>query len=152
MVESQRKAFEEQIGKSGAWAYFDVDCQGDPPICGAGGVIHLDDHHIISFKVGLSRGTINKAKLMALKLPLILSAEKGAQKLQIFGDSLVVVKWKNWTNSLENFNLQPICEGIQLARRALNSLLSFHHVYRERNVVADGLLKAGLLMEGAWII
>jgi ribonuclease HI len=116
------------------------------------GVIHLDDHHVISFKVGLGRGTNNKAELMALKLLLILSAEKGAQKLQIFDNSLVVVNWMNGTNSLENFNLQPIYEEIQLAQTAFNSL-SFHHVYRERNMVADGLLKAGLLMEeGAWII
>jgi hypothetical protein len=58
----------------------------------------------------------------------------------------------NRTNSLEDFNMQPIYEEIQLARTTFKSL-SFHHVYRESNKVVDDLLKAGLLMEeGAWII
>jgi len=31
--------------------------------------------------------------MMALKLTLTLAAEKDAQKLQIFGDTLLVIKW-----------------------------------------------------------
>jgi hypothetical protein len=84
-VEPQRQVTEEQIDKSGAQTYFDGACQGDPPLCGSGGVIYLNEH-VISFKAGLCRGANNLAELMALKLLPILSAEKGAQKLQIFGD------------------------------------------------------------------
>jgi hypothetical protein len=41
---------------------------------------------------------------------------------------------------------------IQLAWTAFNSL-TFHHVYRERNVEADGLSKVGLLLEASvWIM
>jgi ribonuclease HI len=44
----------------------------------------------LKFKAGLGRGTNNFDELMALKLVLILAAEKGVQKLQIFRDSMIV--------------------------------------------------------------
>jgi hypothetical protein len=65
--------------------------------------------------------------LASLKLLLIILAEKGAKKLHVFGDSLVVVNLMNGTNSLENYIMQPIFEEMQLAHTTFNSL-SFHHV------------------------
>lgn len=46
----------EDIDRSGAWAYFDDACQGNPPVYEAGGVIYLKDTHVLKFKAGLSRG------------------------------------------------------------------------------------------------
>lgn len=47
--ESQTQVYEEHIDKSGTWAYFDGPCQGDPLVCGASIVMHLDNHNGIYF-------------------------------------------------------------------------------------------------------
>jgi ribonuclease HI len=85
----QRQIVVKQTDKSGKWTYFDGTYQGDPPICGAGGVIYLNDAHVLKFKAGVGRGTNNFAELLDLMLLFMLSAEKGAHKLQICGDSLL---------------------------------------------------------------
>jgi ribonuclease HI len=109
-------------------------------MCGEGGVIYLNDQRVITFKVGLCKGTNNLAELMALKPLLILSAKEGVPNIQISGDSLVVVNWMNGTYSLETYSLRPIYEKKQLAQTAFDSI-SFQHVYREKNVEADGFQK-----------
>jgi hypothetical protein len=73
-----QRFIDEQIDKSIAWAYFDGTCQGDPPLCGVGRVIHFNDHHVITYKVRLGRGTNNMTGLMASKLLLNLATKKGA--------------------------------------------------------------------------
>jgi hypothetical protein len=45
---------------------------------------------------------------MVLKLLLNMAVENGAQRIQIFDDLQNVVNWLNGTNSLENYNIQPI--------------------------------------------
>jgi len=66
--------------------------------------------------------TNNIAELMAVKLPLMFESKKGAHVLQIFGDSLVLIKWTNEVNDLNNYNLRPIYEEIQLDWTAFNVL------------------------------
>lgn len=58
MVKPQRQVNDEHIDNSGAWAYFDGACQGEPSQCGVGSVIHLNDHRVISFKADIGRGQI----------------------------------------------------------------------------------------------
>ena len=47
---------------------------------------------LIRFKIGGCFGTNNKAKMIALKLILTLAAEYGISNIQIFCDSLLVIK------------------------------------------------------------
>jgi ribonuclease HI len=108
---------------------------------------------VLKFKASLGRGTNNFAELMALKLTLVLVAEKGVTKIQIFEDSLVVINWSpGGVNILEKKLLRPIFEEVQNLKAVFNCA-SFHHVYIERNELADGLSKAGLLLDpGQWHI
>jgi hypothetical protein len=46
-----------------------------------GGVIYLKDSHVLRFRVGMGRVTNNLTKILALKLTLLLIAQKGATKL-----------------------------------------------------------------------
>ena len=63
-------------------------------------VLYMWDAHLVKFKAGLGSGTNNIAELMAVKLPLMFESKKGAHVLQIFGDSLVLIKWTNEVNDL----------------------------------------------------
>ena len=72
--------------------FFNGSTAGDPKLCGAGGMLYLSDH-FFSFKVGLGVGTNNFAELCALKLLLLLARRNSLDKIQIFGDSQLVINW-----------------------------------------------------------
>ena len=82
-----RRIVNEKIDKDSPWGYFDGSVAGDPRICGAGGILYLSKEHSFSFSVGFGLGANNYAKLLALKLLIILALKQGVQTLQIFGDS-----------------------------------------------------------------
>lgn len=42
---------------------------------------------------GLGRSSNNKIDLVALKFVLLVAVEKGVQKFQIMGDSMLVIDW-----------------------------------------------------------
>ena len=68
---------------------------GEPNICGAGGMLYISDEHYFSFKASLGIGTNNYAELCALKLLFTLARENHISKIQIFGDSKLVINWDN---------------------------------------------------------
>lgn len=140
--EAPRQLVEEVIERTGAWLYFDGAAQGDPRISGAGGIVFISDSHVVKLKAGLGRGSNNFAELMALKLSLILAAERGVSRLQVFGDSLLVRNWMNGRNQLENLLLQPVLDELLAIKSSLTEV-TLKHIYRERNRLADELSKGG---------
>jgi ribonuclease HI len=87
------KADDDVIDRPGAWAYFHGVAQDDPQVCGAGGLIYLKDSHVLKFKAGLGRGTNNFSEIIStLIFSLMLASDKGASKIQILGDSQIVIK------------------------------------------------------------
>jgi hypothetical protein len=67
---------EEQINKSGTWAFFDGESQEDPFVYGVSEVLNLFYDHFLKFNIGLGGGTNNYVKLMALKLLIMLTTKK----------------------------------------------------------------------------
>jgi ribonuclease HI len=144
----------EYVDKSKPWAYFnETSSQGDPTqSCCAGGSIFMKESHSLKFRAGVGQGTNNYAKLMDLKLLLTLAGEKGITSLQIFEDSMLVIKWMRRGNSLSSYLLQPLFDELKGITCVFN-FISFQRVYREKNQIVDGLSKAGLQMAfGQWFI
>ena len=52
---------QEVIDKTYPWGYFDGAAQGDPTMCGAGGVLFLEEGDHFRARWGLGEGTNNKA-------------------------------------------------------------------------------------------
>ena len=103
-----RSVFVEYIDKSYPWGYFDGSSADDPKICGAGGMIYISNEHFFSFKVGLGIGSNNFAEICALKLLLTLARERNIVKLQLFGDSQLVINWANGKFRLLNLELAQV--------------------------------------------
>ena len=138
--------------KTYAWGYFDGSAAGDPMICGAGGILFIFDFHFVSFKAGLGLGTNNYAKLCALKLLLRLTRQHNLDKIQVFGDSQLVINWATGKYRLLNTELAMILQDVHCLADSLD-YVSFKHIYRERNFKADTLAKAGgSILEGSWNI
>ena len=83
---------------------------------------------------------------MALNLLLCFVLERNYRKIQIFGDSLVILNWINKIQRCRNISLSALYEE---ANRLLSHFdaITYKHVYRERNEEAYRLSKAGLNLE-----
>eukprot|EP00253_Pinus_taeda_P008165 PITA_08165 len=141
---------EEQIRPNMPWAYLD----GASPnqTAGAGMVIHLNESHSISASVGIGNGSNNFAELSVLKLLLCWLIQRHIFAIQIFGDSLNVIKWVNGINRCQNYMLRPLLEEVMNLKQSFNSFY-LDHIYRNRNEDADKLSKEALQQTmGIWQI
>ena len=151
-VLSIRNILVEVIDKTYPWGFFDGSAAGDPVVCGAGGMLLLSDVHYFSFKAGLGLGTNNFVELCALKLLLILARRHSVDKIQIFGDSQLVINWASRKYRLFNIELAMILRDVNSIADGFETV-SFRHIYQECNTVADALAKAGGgILEGSWPI
>jgi ribonuclease HI len=99
----------------------------------------------------LGIGSNNYAELMALRSLMMLASAKGLNRLQIYGDSMLVIKWMNEDQQIQDITLQPL--AIQLKEnKSQFELITFTHIYREHNVAADTLSKQGLLQDPGFLL
>jgi hypothetical protein len=76
--------------------------------------------------------------------------EKNIEKLQVFGDSKMVIVWASEKISIQNPSMATIVRDIKLNYRAFGRL-SFHHILWELNTKANELSKEALeLPNGAF--
>ena len=151
-VVSIRSIVAEEIDKSYPWGYFDGSTTGEPKLCGVGGLIYITDQHFFSYKAGLGSGSNNFAELLGLKLLLSLSLDNNLKKLQIFGDSQLVINWATGKYRIQNVKLAQILMEVHRLVDMFDSM-SFVHIYCERNTYADILAKKSAnVMFGSWQI
>jgi ribonuclease HI len=94
-IPSPKKSFPHPpppIDHSIPWAFFDGVAQGSPSSGAIRGILHLDESSSISFASHLGSATNNYNKFMAVKLLITLAIEKGITHLNIYGDSMLVIK------------------------------------------------------------
>ena len=102
------------------------------PTCEERGCLYLSDSHYFLLKSRVREGTNNFVELLALKMLLILAAEKGCKSFQVFGDSMIVINWAYEDQRCHITKLVSIFEEVIDLNSQFDSL-SLHHVYRERN-------------------
>ena len=88
------------INNETPWAYFDGASQGQPPLGGAGVVIHFSSKRKMFVKYSMGQATNNTVELAALWEALKVALNNQIQDIQILGDSKVVVDWVNGRNSI----------------------------------------------------
>ena len=64
----------------------------------------------------------------------------------IYGDSLVIISWVNGTHTLDIPTLKHWCDDINYMLRMVQPM-SFNHIYREHNTLANDLSKQALLLD-----
>ena len=139
---------EEQIDQSMSWDFFDGASQDR--ICGGGDTFFLNQNHHFQIQMGLGAETNNVAELIALKILLCFALEKKCRRIQIFGDSIVVINQVNKVQICTNISLISLFE--EFIRLMTNfDYITCQPMYRERNSNVDHLSKKGLMMEhGTW--
>eukprot|EP00253_Pinus_taeda_P004076 PITA_04076 len=88
------------IQEGSSWAFFDGASQQNR--AGAGLCLHISPEHFLKASIGLGPGTNKFVELSALRLLLCWSLQRNISSIQIFGDSLNVVKWVNGNAMCQN--------------------------------------------------
>ena len=112
-------------------------------IAGAGIVIYISDSHFLEFSLGVGHGTNTKAELLSLWALLHLSHMMGIPLAQVFGDSQIIINWAKGSTALSPPELVHWCMETKKLASSFQEL-SFTHIYREHNDIADRLSKKAL--------
>ncbi|MFA6270499.1 MAG: reverse transcriptase-like protein [Candidatus Paceibacterota bacterium] len=121
--------------------YADGGSRGNPGPSASGYVLMTMDDAII-FQGGQYMGitTNNQAEYNALKLGLEEAAKHGAQIVHIFLDSLLVINQMKGSYKVKHKDLAPVYQGIQQFIQSHFKQVSFTHVPRELNKLADAMV------------
>jgi ribonuclease HI len=126
--------------RSEAVMYSDGGSRGNPGPSAAGFVIMNSDEQVVSEGgVYLGITTNNQAEYHGVRLGLERALELNVKTLDVYIDSMLVVNQMNGAYSVKNRELWPIHERIRdLVSRF--DRVTFRHVPRERNQLADGMV------------
>jgi ribonuclease HI len=141
-----------QLAEEIPLGFFDGASQGQPPICGAVAFLFLSKSHFFRIRYVPGLGTNNKAELAALWAMLLRADMLHLRKLQVFGDSQVVVDWINSVSACQIRRPRPLMRQV---RDFIDNLewFSCKHIFRELNEKADKLSKVALSLDvGAFIL
>ena len=119
-------------------AYTDGGSRGNPGPSASGYVIMDQSKQVLSEGgeyLGIT--TNNQAEYQAVRKALEVCLELGAKRVDFFIDSMLVVKQMNGEYKIKNRDLWPIHEKIKQLAATIESV-TFTHVYREDNKLADG--------------
>ncbi len=124
--------------------YADGGSRGNPgPSASGFAILDMDDKVIVKEGIYLGVTTNNQAEYQALKLGLEEAKKMGISRVHVYMDSLLVVNQIKRIFKVKNRDLWPIHEAIvQLS--ATFSEVSFTHVPRELNKIADGAVNEAL--------
>jgi len=124
--------------------YFDGASKGNPGRSAFGGVIYNACGDIVKqYKVDCGVGTNNRAEYLGALTGIKEAHEMGITRLEVFGDSELVIRQLSGIYKVRNLPLREIYNMIkEYARRF--EVIKYFHVYREHNTVADRLANEAL--------
>lgn len=120
--------------------YTDGGSRGNPGPSAVGYVIlNMDDTVVKKEGVYLGITTNNQAEYQGLKQGLEQAKALGIRELTVYMDSLLVVNQMNGIYKVKNRDLWPIHKSAKDVAQTFSDI-SFVHVPRELNGIADGLV------------
>ncbi len=120
--------------------FTDGGSRGNPGPAAAGAVIDAGKERLICGKF-LGVNTNNFAEYSAVIIALERLLEEGQEnptnmQINLFADSLLVVKQLNGEFKVKNANIKPLYEKVKLLESNFG-LVSYFHIPREKNKEAD---------------
>jgi len=125
-------------------ANVDGGARGNPGPAAIGVVLRNGDGSVLE-EVGetIGEATNNVAEYKALLRGIELAAAKGAEELELVGDSELVVRQVEGRYKVKNLGMKKLHEEVKQALRGFNSW-SIRHVRRADNADADRLVNEAL--------
>jgi ribonuclease HI len=129
-----------------AVGFFDGASQCEGSKCGAGAILKCPELGTFSLKMNCGTGTNTRGELLALWCILYFAYFKKVKRLQLVGDSKIIIDWFSHENNLHVVSLQPWMTKIRLLSEKFQQLKA-QHIYREFNKEVDQLSKQALQLE-----
>ncbi len=142
-----RKGWIFKTNMTSALLFSDGGSRGNPGIAGAGFVLTQADGAVITQgckKLGIA--TNNVAEYTALIFGIQAAQKNGVKNLRCMLDSELVVKQVNGEYKVKHPDMKPLFAEVQKLAANFDSI-SFEHIPREQNAVADSL--ANKAMDGS---
>lgn len=118
--------------------YFDGGSRGNPGPSGCGYCILKDNLVVFEDKNGLGICTNNYAEYKGLQNGIELAIEKKISRLEVYGDSLLVINQINRKWVCRHPELRIIFDKVIVLLEKFD-YITFHHVPRSKNTIADSL-------------
>ena len=132
--------------------FSDGGARGNPGPAGIGAVLYNEDKKIIAeISHYLGETTNNQAEYRALIAALKKARELGGQEIACYLDSELVVKQLNREYKVKNKDLAPLFLEVYNLSLGFQKI-SFIHIPREQNSVADRLANEAMDRGGCIII
>lgn len=135
-----------EIDKRFTQAYFDEASQGDPPLGGVGGILHLSETIKLCIKYAPGQASNSRVELEALWAVLKVTQSKLILRIQMYGDSKMVIDWAKEKRHIIETHLQYFLIEIRSLVSSFE-FVSYTHIYRELNSKVDLLSKMELVLQ-----
>lgn len=119
--------------------YFDGASKGNPGKAGSAAVLYESEKEIANVGKYIGpRKTNNEAEYMGLIFGLILCIQLRIKRINVYGDSQLIIKQMRGEYAVKNERLKKLYDDVQKLLTEFESV-SFEHVRREKNARADQL-------------
>jgi len=123
--------------------FTDGGARGNPGPAGIGAVIMNQDKKVIkTIKKYIGEATNNQAEYEAIKAGLTEALKMNPHEIECFLDSELVVQQLNGKYKVKDKDLQQLFSDVQ--DLIFMKFVTFHHVPREQNTLADKLVNEAL--------
>ncbi|MBI5046567.1 ribonuclease HI family protein [Candidatus Micrarchaeota archaeon] len=122
-------------------AFTDGACLGNPGPMGIGIVVYRDGMIVEELSEYIGHGTNNIAEYTAIIKALETVHSMGDIEVHIKSDSELIVRQLNNEYKVKDPKLAPLKEAVDKLCNGIK--VSFEHIPREKNSIADGLSKEG---------
>lgn len=124
--------------------YSDGGARGNPGPSGIGAVLYNEKNEVVA-KISryIGEGTNNQAEYQALLVALEKAKDLRAKEVKCYLDSELVVKQLNGQYKVKDQVLAKIFLKIWNLKKDFSNI-SFHHVRREKNKLADQLVNEAI--------
>jgi ribonuclease HI len=123
--------------------YFDGCSKGNPGVAGIGAVLYEDDTQIwqLSESIGIATNNVSEYSALVKGLEYVLSRK--IDKLNVYGDSMIVINQMKGIYKVRSENLTELYNRANNISKQFKEI-SFQHVYRDKNKIADKLANQGI--------
>lgn len=123
--------------------FTDGGARNNPGPAAVGCVLYKNDEVLETYKKYIGEKTNNEAEYFALIAGLSLAKKHKVQKIDCYLDSELVIKQLNKEYKVKNARLKDLYEQVTKISEFFEKI-TFKHVKRDQNTVADGLVNSAL--------
>lgn len=125
--------------------FTDGGARGNPgPAAVAALALGLDGQEIFRVNRAIGHSTNNQAEYLALIEGLNAAKKAGVKSIECFSDSQLMVNQLNGAYKVKDLKLKPLFAEVRAILMAMGGKISFTHISREQNRLADKLVNQAL--------